>query len=232
MPLPLLSDLQAAIVDLDGTMVDTQGDFVVALNLTLAELALPGVDRAFVERTVGKGSEHLLRSTLAQVGGDAALYDAAWAAYQRHYLAINGQHSDVYPGVVEGLTRLRAAGLRLACLTNKPLDFARPLLAAKGLDGFFELTFGGDSFARKKPDPMPLVETCRALWYNGHRRNQACVDGCGHGRERRDENEAGGCGWVAVHAGGARAGTAGRAARGGGDGRAGAEGLPDTDTAR
>ena len=163
MPLPLLSDLQAAIVDLDGTMVDTQGDFVVALNLTLAELALPGVDRAFVERTVGKGSEHLLRSTLAQVGGDAALYDAAWAAYQRHYLAINGQHSEVYPGVVEGLTRLRAAGLRLACLTNKPLDFARPLLAAKGLDGFFALTFGGDSFARKKPDPMPLVETCRAL---------------------------------------------------------------------
>ena len=163
MPLPLLSDLQAAIVDLDGTMVDTQGDFVVALNLTLEELALPGVDRAFVERTVGKGSEHLLRSTLAQVGGDAALYDAAWAAYQRHYLAINGQHSEVYPGVVEGLTRLRAAGLRLACLTNKPLDFARPLLAAKGLDGFFELAFGGDSFARKKPDPMPLVETCRAL---------------------------------------------------------------------
>ena len=163
MPLPLLSDLQAAIVDLDGTMVDTQGDFVVALNLTLAELALPGVDRAFVERTVGKGSEHLLRSTLAQVGGDAALYDAAWAAYQRHYLAINGQHSEVYPGVVEGLTRLRAAGLRLACLTNKPLGFARPLLAAKGLDGFFELAFGGDSFARKKPDPLPLLKACEAV---------------------------------------------------------------------
>lgn len=156
-------DLDAAIIDLDGTMVDTQGDFVAALGLTLTELGLPVVDRAFVGRTVGKGSEHLLRSTLAHVGGDPALYEPAWAAYQRHYLAINGSHSDVYPGVVEGLQRLRAAGLRLACLTNKPTAFARPLLAAKGLDEFFELVFGGDAFARKKPDPLPLLETCRAL---------------------------------------------------------------------
>jgi phosphoglycolate phosphatase len=155
--------LDAAIVDLDGTMVDTQGDFVAALGLTLTELGLPVVDRGFVEHTVGKGSEHLLRSTLAHVGGDPGLYDAAWGAYQRHYLAINGQHSEVYPGVREGLAQLRAVGLRLACLTNKPTAFARPLLAAKGLDEYFELVFGGDAFARKKPDPLPLLETCKAL---------------------------------------------------------------------
>ena len=153
----------AAIVDLDGTLVDTLGDFVAVLRLTLTELGLPVVDRAFVEHTVGKGSEHLIRSTLAHVGADAALYDEAWSAYQRHYLVLNGQHSEVYPGVVEGLQRLRDAGLRLACLTNKPVAFARPLLASKGLDGFFEVVFGGDSFARKKPDPLPLLETCKAL---------------------------------------------------------------------
>jgi len=156
-------EFDAAIIDLDGTLVDTLGDFVAALGLTLDELDLARVDRAFVERTVGKGSEHLLRQTLAEVGGDAALYDAAWAAYQRHYLTVNGQASELFDGVVEGLRALRGAGLRLACLTNKPLAFARPLLAAKGLDGYFELVFGGDSFARKKPDPLPLLETCRAL---------------------------------------------------------------------
>ncbi|WP_294001228.1 phosphoglycolate phosphatase [Sphaerotilus sp.] len=160
--MPLIP-FQAAIVDLDGTMVDTLGDFVAVLRLTLTELGLPVVDRAFVEHTVGQGSEHLIRSTLAHVGADAGRYDAAWAAYQRHYLVLNGQHSDVYPGVVEGLQRLRDAGLRLACLTNKPVAFARPLLASKGLDGFFEFVFGGDSFARKKPDPLPLLETCKAL---------------------------------------------------------------------
>ena len=158
-----LARFDAAIVDLDGTMVDTVGDFDAALNRMLADLGQRSVDRAFIERTVGKGSEHLIRSTLAHVGAEAALYDSAWQRYQAHYLDINGRHSDVYPGVLEGLKQLAARGLRLACLTNKPTAFARPLLAAKGLDGFFSVVFGGDAFERKKPDPLPLQRTCEAL---------------------------------------------------------------------
>lgn len=154
---------QAAIVDLDGTMVDTVGDFEVALARALADLGHRPVSRAFISRTVGKGSEHLILRSLAEAGAPASLYEEAWARYQHHYLAINGQHSAVFAGVVPGLQALRAAGLRLACLTNKPNAFARPLLAQKGLDGYFEHAFGGDAFARKKPDPLPLLETCKAL---------------------------------------------------------------------
>jgi len=153
----------AAIVDLDGTLVDTLGDFEVALNCTLAALALPPVGRAFIERTIGKGSEHLIRSTLAAAGGDAALYETAWAHYQREYLAINGDHAEVYAGAVAGLDRLRAAGLALACVTNKPRAFAIALLESKGLAGYFEQVFGGDSFERKKPDPLPLLRAAAAL---------------------------------------------------------------------
>ena len=155
--------LQAAIVDLDGTLVDTLGDFEAALNATLADLSLPGVQRSFIERTVGKGSEHLIRQMLAHVGAEPALYGRAWERYQHHYLAVNGEHSHVFPGVADGLERLRAAGLRLACLTNKPTRFAQPLLRNKGLDRFFQVVFGGDAFERKKPDPLPLLKTCEAL---------------------------------------------------------------------
>ncbi|GAC1357216.1 MAG: phosphoglycolate phosphatase [Variovorax sp.] len=155
--------LRAAIVDLDGTMIDTLGDFAVALNRMLDELRLPGIERVAIERMVGKGSEHLVLSVLAHVGGAPDRFAAAWDAYQRHYLAINGQHSEVYPGVREGLELLKSRGLKLACLTNKPSNFALPLLAAKGLDGFFSVVFGGDAFERKKPDPLPLVKTCEAL---------------------------------------------------------------------
>jgi phosphoglycolate phosphatase len=168
----------AAIVDLDGTMVDTLGDFAEALNRMLRDLSLPGVAPAAIERMVGKGSEHLIHSALVHVlapaegagaegaGAQAkarALFERAWERYEHHYLAINGQHSAVYAGVAQGLEALRAQGVRLACLTNKPGAFARPLLAAKGLDGFFELVFGGDAFERKKPDPLPLLKTCEAL---------------------------------------------------------------------
>ena len=165
-------DVDAAIIDLDGTMVDTLGDFVVALNRMLADLPPPHrdftVDRATVALLVGKGSEHLLSSVLRLATGAAttetdALFAAAWHSYQQHYQTINGQYATVYPGVVTGLQQLKRQGLKLACLTNKPTAFAVPLLKAKGLDGFFDLSFGGDAFARKKPDPLPLLETCAAL---------------------------------------------------------------------
>lgn len=172
------ADIQAVIVDLDGTMVDTLGDFEVALNRTMADLGMPGVDRSAIERTVGKGSEHLIRSLLAEqlrrpevIGcGEAcpamsvdALYDRAWRQYQHHYLSINGQFADVFAGVEDSLRALQGRGLVMACLTNKPLAFAQGLLAVKGLDGYFSQVFGGDSFERKKPDPLPLLKTCEAL---------------------------------------------------------------------
>lgn len=160
---PLLQTVRAAIVDLDGTMVDTLGDFDIALNAMLADLSLPRVARVFIEQTVGKGSEHLIRRTLVQVGAQASTYDRAWERYQYHYLRINGDHATVYPGVVEGLANLKARGLKLACVTNKPSAFANPLLRKKGLNAYFSVVFGGDAFERKKPDPLPLVKTCEAL---------------------------------------------------------------------
>jgi phosphoglycolate phosphatase len=176
---PPRTTFEAAIIDLDGTMVDTLGDFVQALNRMLADLDLPPIGAAQVECMVGKGSEHLIKSVLNHVlalDGKAsvaikteatkateAIYPSAWASYQRHYPHVNGQYSCIYPGVLEGLQALHSTGLHLACLTNKPTAFAQTLLRAKGLDGFFVQVFGGDAFERKKPDPLPLHKTCEAL---------------------------------------------------------------------
>lgn len=168
-------ELDAAMVDLDGTMVDTMGDFAEAITRMLADLQLPDLPAQDIEHMVGKGTEHLLRSVLSHVLqgighpqeglSDAveALFPEALQRYEKHYLAINGKYSAVYGGVQAGLQALKDAGLRLACVTNKPLSFTTPLLAAKGLDGLFDAVFGGDSFARKKPDPMPLLQTCAVL---------------------------------------------------------------------
>jgi phosphoglycolate phosphatase len=107
----------AAIIDLDGTMVDTLGDFTQALNLMLADL-LPGnvpaarLDAAAIELMVGKGSDHLVKSALNHVQAQidhaptainlVASYEQAYAGYQRHYAGVNGRYSNVYPGVVDG----------------------------------------------------------------------------------------------------------------------------------
>ena len=167
------TNIKAAIIDLDGTMVDTMGDFVVAINLMLHDLGYPPVDRNVVAVRVGKGSEFLVRSVLNYVESQSihvqaapdniAIVECALDVYQQHYRAINGQHAQVYAGVFDGLAAMQKAGLKLACLTNKPVVFARELLKLNGLDWFFSQVFGGDSFANKKPDALPVLKTCEAL---------------------------------------------------------------------
>jgi phosphoglycolate phosphatase len=155
--------IRAVIIDLDGTMLDTVPDFHIAINRMRAELGLEPISQQAITTMVGKGSDNLIREVLA-LDFDAAGIDqhfpAAMSAYQRHYLVINGDHSAPYDGVVEGLDAMRALGLRMACVTNKPIAFAAPLLAKKGLAPYFEIVYGGDSFPQKKPHPMPMLRVC------------------------------------------------------------------------
>lgn len=173
-----LTQIDAVIFDLDGTLVHTLGDFQVALHRTMIDLDLPPVADALIAQTIGKGSEHLIRSLLAhQINHPEVkrsgplcpsftvddLFDRAWQRYQHHYLDINGQFAHVYPGVLDVLEFLAARSVPMACLTNKPLAFAQALLQDKALGQFFGPVFGGDSFERKKPDPLPILKTCEAL---------------------------------------------------------------------
>jgi phosphoglycolate phosphatase len=166
-------NLQAVMIDLDGTMVDTIGDFEVALNRALTDLQVPTANRLLIERSIGKGSEHLIRTVLKhqfalpEMSGNSReveqLFMPVWERYEHHYLSINGEFSNVFPGVMEGLEQIKALGLPMACLTNKPVSFTLPLIRDKGLAPYFTKVFGGDSFERKKPDPLPLLKTCEAL---------------------------------------------------------------------
>ncbi|MCX7265869.1 MAG: phosphoglycolate phosphatase [Limnohabitans sp.] len=164
--------VDACMIDLDGTLVDTMGDFDAVVAQMLQVLKLPALPRSELQGMVGKGSEYLIEAVLTRqlaLPGQSGLAPTqemlalAWDIYQKHYAHVNGQFSQIYPGVLKGLQGLSALGLPLVCLTNKPAALAQSLLQLKGLESFFTLTFGGDSFERKKPDPLPLLKTCEAL---------------------------------------------------------------------
>jgi phosphoglycolate phosphatase-like HAD superfamily hydrolase len=93
-------------------MLHTVPDFELALNGMRADFGLAPITQDIIEPMVGKGSEKLIRDVLA-LDYDAARIDAvfeqAMAAYQRHYLAINGERATLFPEVIEGLRRLKAA---------------------------------------------------------------------------------------------------------------------------
>jgi phosphoglycolate phosphatase len=159
----LLSGISAAIIDLDGTMLHTAPDFQVAINRMREEFGLTPLAIETITSFIGKGTENLIRSVLAiEFRADELerRFPSALASYLQHYLAINGDHTTIYPNVREGLVALRAKGLRLACVTNKPIALAAPLLEKTGLRQYFELVYGGDSLPKKKPDPYPLLKVC------------------------------------------------------------------------
>jgi phosphoglycolate phosphatase len=152
MPTPI----RAVLIDLDGTLLDTAPDLARAANRMLAELGLPPRPTEVVATYIGKGVPVLVRRAL---GGEEALYEKALPLFERYYAEESGRASVPFPGAREGMERMRALGLRLACVTNKPERFARDLLA-----GFaFDALVCGDHVERKKPDPEAVLLACERL---------------------------------------------------------------------
>ena len=161
-----MSPVQAVLFDLDGTLLHTVPDLAVAVNNMLESLGRDVLSQAQVGQFVGKGAENLVhRSLTGDMNGRAApdLFEQAMTIWNVEYAKVNGAHATLYPDVLTGLNALKQAGLRLGVVTNKPERFTLPLLARAGLADYFEVVVGGDTCARKKPDPMPILYACTRL---------------------------------------------------------------------
>ncbi|WNK19275.1 phosphoglycolate phosphatase [Halomonas piscis] len=159
---PLLAGKRLIAFDLDGTLIDSVPDLAAALVRALDDerLALP--EREDVSRWVGNGTRKLVERGLAWAletpveAVDETLAARVHAAFLSYYGEAPHRLTQLYPGVAETLFALRDSGFVLALVTNKPERFVAPLLEHFALCDAFSLCLGGDSLARKKPDPLPL----------------------------------------------------------------------------
>ena len=143
------------VLDLDGTLIDSAPDLRAAANTVLGEAGRPPLDLPTIRRFVGDGVRKLVERAFAATGSalDDAALDRATARYVALYEAAATVLTRPYDGVPETLARLRAAGLKLAVCTNKPAAAAGIVLRELGLAPLIDGLSGGDSVARKKPDP-------------------------------------------------------------------------------
>jgi len=168
---------RAVLLDLDGTLLDTVADLARAVDAMLVELGRSPIGECAVRTYVGKGARVLVRRALAgSLDGhcDEEVVDAAMPVFERHYARENGTSARLYPNVVEGLAAMRAKGLALACVTNKPQAFTDALLSRTGLATYFAVAVGADARLARKPDPAPLLCACERL---GARPEQAVAVG-------------------------------------------------------
>ncbi|MCK9202153.1 MAG: phosphoglycolate phosphatase [Gallionella sp.] len=159
--LPL--NVQAIVVDLDGTMLHTAPELAESANRMLRDMDYAPVSQELLASFIGNGISWLVKRALTgdmHATPDAALYDHALPIFEQHYTELLLQ-SRVFDGVIEGLDAMKAAGFRLGCITNKVERYTLPLLAGTGLAQYFEIVLAGDTLPEKKPHPLPLLHAAK-----------------------------------------------------------------------
>ncbi len=159
------------LIDLDGTLIDTVPDLTEAIDGMMLQLDLPLRGEEKVRTWVGNGIECLVkRALLDSFHGEPekALFQSALKLFNNLYANVNGHHSVLYPGVQNGLDWLKSQDTVLACITNKAEQFTSPLLKALNIKQYFQLVISGDTLAKKKPDPLPLLYVAKFFKIEAH----------------------------------------------------------------
>ncbi len=160
--------LSAVLFDLDGTLLDTAADIALALNRAMIEHGGRALPESEVRRMIGRGSPNLIERALASQGRtlDADSQAALLDRFFHHYGALEASKEDraqPYAGVAESLRAVHECGVHTAVVTNKHHRFAASLLERLRLARWVDVVVGGDTCARRKPDPQPLLFACDSL---------------------------------------------------------------------
>jgi phosphoglycolate phosphatase len=148
-----LAGVRLLIFDLDGTLIDSKLDLALAVNAVRRWMDLPELPHEEIYTLIGHGAPMLIRRALGEGVSEEDI-----ARGLEYFIRYYGEHkldnTLPYPGVREGLAALRRRGGPMAVLSNKPVRPSREILEGLGLAGYFGRIYGGNSFERKKPDPM------------------------------------------------------------------------------
>lgn len=148
----------AVLFDLDGTLVDSAPDLVVAMRRLRGELGESDIDLARVGAVVSKGGRAMLRQGFPDA--DEARIEALLPRFLTLYSEAIATHSRTFPGVDEVLSTLEVCGIRWGVVTNKPGWLASALLRALALDQRCAALVAGDTLPQRKPQPEPILHAC------------------------------------------------------------------------
>lgn len=160
-----LKNKKLFIFDLDWTLVDTAPDFKNSLNYMLSELNEPLVTLEEIRNLVGYGARELIRRTVVtkNISHDDDKINEMLKIFLLHYTHNIDDDSVLFENVETVLKLIKSKKLKLAVCTNKMEKLSNMLLEKLGVLHYFDYLVGGDTFAKSKPDPFPLIEICKKL---------------------------------------------------------------------
>ena len=152
---------RTVVFDLDGTLAETAGDLMGALNHVLSLEGIAPLPVAQARNLLGAGGRALIQRGYATVGRslDTSRLEELFGLFLAYYEEHIADHSFLFPGAVAALDRLEARGFTFAICTNKIEKTARLLLATLGVADRFRAICGQDTFAVSKPQAGALLST-------------------------------------------------------------------------
>ncbi|MBU6460872.1 MAG: HAD-IA family hydrolase [Proteobacteria bacterium] len=159
-----MSQIQAILFDLDGTLADTAPDLGYALNLLLAEHNRPTLPHEIIRPVASHGTKGLIK-----LGFDIGPEHPGFNALKHDFLAYYEQYlchkTSLFPGVNNLLAQLKTRHVPWGIVTNKPFRYTQPLIRALNLDNDASCCISGDTTPFSKPHPEPLLFAARQLGY-------------------------------------------------------------------
>lgn len=151
--------IDTIIFDLDGTLVDSRKDIVMAVNFTLRKLGLPEKPPEVVVSYIGLGIRDLIKKSLGEE--KRRLVDEALKIFTQYFRKHSADESRLYPHVKETLDYFR--NKRKVVITNRNKESAYITLKKLGVINYFQEIFGGDDEDCIKPSACPLDRVCSKL---------------------------------------------------------------------
>ncbi|MFE8585654.1 HAD family hydrolase [Sphingomonas sp. NCPPB 2930] len=137
------------IFDLDGTLVDSCAVCVDILSEILVERgSVQAIDPVGARAYMSRGGLDMVSGLLGDACRDPA---ADLAEFRARYQLRQTPVETLFPGVSDGLARLREGGLTLSICSNKPQILCEKVLADTGLADHFAVVVGGQPGMRPKP---------------------------------------------------------------------------------
>jgi phosphoglycolate phosphatase len=149
--------IAAVLFDLDGTLADTAADLGHVLNLQRASRGLEEMPLERLRPVVSQGARGLLRVGFGLDPGQDG-YEPMREEFMEIYARNLIRHTRLFDGMAELLDALEEQGLAWGIVTNKLARFTDPLVEALGLTSRAGCVISGDTCARAKPHPDPLLE--------------------------------------------------------------------------
>lgn len=155
--------IKACVFDLDGTLLDTIESIRYFVNLTIQKYGIEQISTEECKQFVGDGAKNLIKRTLSSRKiSDAELEEKILLEYNAAYLANPLYLTEAYKGIYELIDGLRARGIKIAVVSNKPDFVTRPIVKH-----FFgeniDLCFGKRDGVPLKPSPDSTLEAIRML---------------------------------------------------------------------